>query len=336
MLVVIRLFIAALFFVTVLPTPVPAQAPRTTIRIQDYPGIGNLLFRVAASKGFCEKQGLICELKIIATGPLGATALLSRSIEVGFFPAEVQISAMIAGAKLKAILSGAQLNPFILIARSDLDLDPIGGDFRGLMTQLKGRRIGVPARGGSGELQFGLLATLAGLQPNDFTFVAVGAPNTSYGALTSKQIDVSVAYEPSGSICDVLKTCRILFDFSKATDPVEIAATNGGVTNAVVTEEMIANSPQIVASIIAAARDAELFLQDPRNYNEALAIAKSFFSFDLPSGDKIMETSFQRTIPTLKVAIDRRSLQQIAANMLAMKQISEPFDSSRLVYDKAP
>ena len=327
-----------IFLVSSMLSSVPAiaQADRTKVRIQDYPGTGNMLFRIAASKGFCQKHGITCELKIISSGPLGASALLSRSIDVGFFPAEVQISAMIAGAKLKAILSGARLNPFAIVVRKDLDIPLTGKHFPDFMAGLKGRTIGVPARGGSAELQFGLLAKKAGLAATDFTYVAVGAPDTSYGALISRQIDASMAYEPSGSICEVLRTCAVLFDLGQANDPPEIARTNGGVTNAVVTEEMTKQKPQVVDSLIAAAKDAEIFLQNPANFDEALQIAKTFFRFDLPRGDEIMEASFRRTLPTLRTSIDRSALSQIATNMLTMKQIDAPFDATRLVYAEAP
>jgi NitT/TauT family transport system substrate-binding protein len=313
-----------------------AQEERTRVRIQDYPGTGNMLFRIAISKGFCEKHGITCELKIIPSGPLGASALLSKSIDVGFFPAEVQISAMIAGAKLKAILSGARLNPFAIVVRNDPDLLHGVRQFPELMTALKGRRIGVPARGGSAELQFGLLAKKARLTPADFTYVAVGAPSTSYGALVSKQIDASMAYEPSLSMCEVLQTCTVVFSLSETDEPPEIARTNGGVTNSVVTDEMSERNPRVVDALIAAAKDAEIFVQNPANFDEALQIAKSFFSFDLPKGDEIMERSFKRTLPTLRSSIDRSALGQIAENMLAMKQIEAPFDPTRLVHAKAP
>jgi NitT/TauT family transport system substrate-binding protein len=124
--------------------PVFAQVERPSVKIQDYPGIGNMLFRVAASKGFCKKYGLTCELQMIPSGPLGAQALLAKSIDVGFFPVEVQINAMIKGANLKAILSGARLNPFEIVVRNDLDVPHAGKGFPEFMTDLKGRKIGVP------------------------------------------------------------------------------------------------------------------------------------------------------------------------------------------------
>ena len=37
-----------------------------TVRIEDYPGIGNVLFRIAAAKGYDEKHGLVCTLDTFA------------------------------------------------------------------------------------------------------------------------------------------------------------------------------------------------------------------------------------------------------------------------------
>ena len=47
-------------------TPVAlAQGKGESVKFQDYPGIGNMLVRVAISKGYCEKAGIKCELQMI-------------------------------------------------------------------------------------------------------------------------------------------------------------------------------------------------------------------------------------------------------------------------------
>src|SRR5262245_1606098 len=102
--------------------PAAAQGKGETLKIQDYPGIGNMLTRIAISKGYCEKRGITCQLQMIPTGPLGTTALLGKSIDVAFIPPETQISAMVKGANLKAVASGAILNVYLIAARNDLDL----------------------------------------------------------------------------------------------------------------------------------------------------------------------------------------------------------------------
>ena len=318
------------------PVAALAQDKQMTVRIQDYPGIGNMLFRIASSKGYCAKHGLKCELPVIPSGPLGAQALLAKSIDVGFFPPEVQINAMLKGSKLKAISSGASRNVFQIVIRNDLEAPNADNGYPAFMADLKGKKIGVPARGSAAEFQFEVLARKAGLTPDDFTFVAVGSPNTSYGALTSRQIDASMTFEPSASICDVLKTCKSIYHADQAPEPKEIKNTNGACANFVVTLDTIEKMPQVVDGLIAAARDAEAFIQDPNNFDEALKIAQSFFKFDFSRGDEVMSVSLKRAIPTYKVAIERAALKQIADNMLATKQIEAPFDTSAILYAKAP
>jgi NitT/TauT family transport system substrate-binding protein len=204
------------------------------------------------------------------------------------------------------------------------------------MTGLKGKKIGVPARGAVGELQFGQLAQRAGLKPEDFVYVAVGGPNTAYGALVSKQVDALMTFEPAGSMCVVLKTCRMVFRASRASEPVEVAGTNGASVIAVMTRDAADKSPHVVEALIAAGRDAEAFLQEPKNFDEVLRIAQGYFKFDMPRGDEVMAESLKVGIPSYRVEVSRPALKQIADNMLLTKQIDAPFDTAKLLYAKAP
>jgi NitT/TauT family transport system substrate-binding protein len=147
---------------------------------------------------------------MIPSGPLGTQALLAKSIDVAFIGPDIQINAMIKGARLKAIVSGAEGNPFLIVIRNDLAAPHAESGYPAFMADLKGKRIGVPARGAAAELQFVVLAEKAGLNADDFTFVAVGAPNTAYGALISRQVDAEMSFPPSDALCDVLKTCRTI------------------------------------------------------------------------------------------------------------------------------
>ncbi|WP_076861022.1 ABC transporter substrate-binding protein [Bradyrhizobium mercantei] len=312
-----------------------AEGSETLVKIQDYPGVGNVLFRVAAAKGYCEKHGLKCQLQMVPSGPLGGQALLAKSIDAAFVPPDVQINTALKGAVTKAIMSITQRNPFQLVIRNDLPTPNAGNGFPAFMSDLKGKKIGVPARGSAAEQLFKFLAAKAGLSPEDFTFVAVGSPNTSYGSLISKQVDASMTFEPSSSMCDVLKTCRTLYVAATATEPQEIFKTNGACANLVVTQETI-DKPGLVSALIAAAKDAEAFVQDPANFDEVFKIVTGYFKLDLPMGDKIIEASLRFSMPAYRVAISRSALQQFADNMLTMKQIEAPFQTSSLLYADAP
>lgn len=313
-----------------------ARAEETTVKFQDYPGTGNTLFRMAAAKGYCEKHGIKCVFQTIPAAPLGVQALLAGSIDVAYAPPEVVINASLKGAALKAIATGAQDNVIEIVARNGLDIPDGDKDFKGMMAALRGKKIGVPARGSAAELIFGFIAEKAGEKAGDYTYVAVGGPVTSTGSLKSGQIDASVTYEPSGSICDVTKECKSLYRAATAKEPKEISGTNGAAVVYVVTQAMIDKSPKLIDAIIAAAKDAEAFAQNPANFPEALKITKSYFELKMPHGAEILEYSLKRSILAQRPHISLDAMKQIAANMLATKQIAEPFDTSKIIYDKAP
>lgn len=316
--------------------PAAAQGKGETLRFQDYPGSGNMLIRIAAAKGYCEKAGIKCELQMIPSGPLGAQALLAKSIDVGFFPPEVQISAMTRGAKLKAIFSGAALNVFLIAIRPGLEAPNADKGYPAFMADLKGRKIGVPARGSGGEKTFTFLLQKAGMSPDDVTFVAVGAPNTSYGALISKQIDATINFEPSGVLCDVLKTCKTIWRGALSPQPAEIFATNGASSNHVVRQDFIDQHPDAVQAIIKVAEEAEAFIQNPANFQESVKIALTYFKFDMKNGDQLMAATLKQAIPAYKAGISRPAAKAIADYLYSTKQIEAPFDATRLIYEKAP
>ena len=61
--------IGAVGFVSAVPAS--AQSKDETITVQDYPGTSNMLFRIAKAKGYCAAHRIMCQLKFIASGPLG-------------------------------------------------------------------------------------------------------------------------------------------------------------------------------------------------------------------------------------------------------------------------
>jgi hypothetical protein len=60
-------------------SPALAQGTGETVRIQDYPATGNMLYRVAIAKGYCEKYGIKCQLQMIPTPRLGLRRFSARA-----------------------------------------------------------------------------------------------------------------------------------------------------------------------------------------------------------------------------------------------------------------
>lgn len=163
-------------FVFALLSTQAALAQTPTLRIQDYPGIGNFLVRVANARGLCEKHGIRCELRPIPQAPLALQTLLAGDLEVAFTPPEVLLQAVNKGADLKVIGSGASAPTFFLMASSALPMAHAGQGYPAVMQDFKGRRIGVTARGSAAEFQFVSLLQGAGMKADDVTIVRPTPP----------------------------------------------------------------------------------------------------------------------------------------------------------------
>jgi len=313
-----------------------AQGESKTIKIQDVPGVGNMLFRVAISKGYCERHGIKCELSTIPNAPLGAQALLAKNIDVATLAPEVQMSAMIKGAKIRAVAGALSLVPASLVIRNELPAPNAGKGYPVFMQDLIGKKIGVPVRGGAGEFQFVAMLQKAGYSADGVSFVAVGAPNTGYPALISGQVDAVWSFEPTGTMCEFLKTCRELWRAASAPEPTEITAMNGAGVLFVFRQDDIDQKTDVVEAFVETARDAEAFIQNAANFDEVVRIANNYSKFDLPDGEGLMTATLRRMLPGYRVSISRPALKASADYMYETKQINAPFDYTTLIYDKAP
>lgn len=314
-----------------------AQGHGEELKFQDYPSTaGNLLIRVAIEKGYCEKYGIKCSMQTIPSAPLGLQVLTAKSIDVAMTPLSVQAAATFRGVKVKAIAGGAVDNVGKMVVRNESLGPNADNGFPGAIGDLKGKKIGVTARGGSAELQVQFLLEKAGLKPSDVTIVAVGGANTAMAALLSGQVDAAFTYEPAGSICRIGKKCKTVYDASQDRNPPEIHATNGAQQNMVMRQEMLDQHPELADAVIKAATDAQNFLQDPKNFDELKEIAGKYFKLQLPQADEITTESLRSGIHTFRVAISRSALKATIDLMLYQKVLPKLVTAEELLYEKAP
>ncbi|MGD9946421.1 MAG: ABC transporter substrate-binding protein, partial [Burkholderiaceae bacterium] len=226
-----------------------ANAQQPHLRIQDYPGIVGTLTRVAVEKGYCEQAGIKCSIQVINTAPLGIQTLLSKDIEVSLANVEVALQAAQRGAKLKVIASSMKSNPFMLAVGNHVSWPNLKRGYPDAVKDLKGRKIGVTARGSAAEFQARLMLTGAGLNANEVTFVAVGAPLTGYAALSNGQVDALLSFLPIDGFCDVLKTCTMAVQPHKGEGPRQLTRLNNGSgATYVVREDFLQSNPAAVRS----------------------------------------------------------------------------------------
>lgn len=310
-----------------------ASRAQETVRIQDFPGLGNLLGRVAVAQGFCEKHRIRCEMKSTQSSPIGVQMLLAGDLEVAASAQEVLVNALRRGSRLKAI-GTVHASPMIFLsAGNHLELPNHAKGYPAVMHDLRGKRVGVPARGSQAEFQLASLLAGAGMSVADVTILAVGAPDTALPALRTKQVDAVMMFEPMGGFCKTLKACRIIVDLRKGQGTPDVLV-KGANTALTVTAEFAQRKPQTVAAIQAAFRDAEGFAQNPANKAAVLQILSDTFKINVPDSQEVLKVVLDDSLSAFKATLDPQALQAVADMMFRSGQVDQRVDTSVLLLSK--
>ena len=307
---------------------------QTVLRIQDYPGLGNFLVRVANANGLCEKHGVKCDLRIIPQASLGLQALLARDIEVAHAPPEVLIQATSKGADLKVVGSSLRMPPFFLIASTSLATPNAVKGYPAVMQDFKGKRIGIAARGTATEFQLIDFLKGAGLKAEDVTLLAVGAPNTALPAITNGQIDGLMLYSPMDGFCEVNNVCRVVVDPRKGEGPADVLNTAGAAVVFVVRGDFAVKNSAALDGFSRAMREAEALLKNPANFAAMLKVAQDTFKITTPNGDQVLAISLRNNLPTYGFELDPKAMQHIAEYMHRTGQIDKLVDTGKLLLSK--
>ena len=310
----------------------PAAQAQKTVRIHDYPGLGNFLARVANANGLCEKHGIKCELRPFSSGPLGLQTLMGGDIEIALPTAESTIQLANKGADIKVIGSGARSPVYFLIAASGMDLPNKAKGYPALMQDFKGKKIGVSSRGSGSEYALKEMLLDAGMKIDDVTVVAVGAANTAMPAIVNKQVDAMVLFTPMDGMCAVSKACTVLVDTRKGQGPANILKGDGASLVSVVRADWAAKNPDVIAAYIKAMQEAEAIAQNPANFNAMLKVAQATFQVAGEGGDKILDIAMRNALPGYRFSLDLKALQHIAQYNFQIGQIDKLVDTSKLLY----
>ncbi|MDE2452309.1 MAG: ABC transporter substrate-binding protein [Burkholderiales bacterium] len=339
-----RRFIALLFGLALSSAAAPvlaaaaAPAAPAVVRFQDYPGLGNLLIRVAASKGYCAQEGLVCKLTMIPAAPLGLQALIGGSIDVAMTPVEVVAEAVMRGSRLRAVVGAAVTNINEVAVAASLPMPHQGQGYPAEMQDLKGRRVGVTSRGSAAESFFSFLLEQAGMRADDVTYVAVGAPNTAFAALRAGQVDAIVSWEPAGVMCELTKQCRMVFRSATAPKPDLLKAMNGAGADLVMRADEVDRQPAIAQALARISKRAADFVNDPANKAEVLKISAGYFAFDMPQGDLIARRTLEQALElhTYSPVVSRAAVQATLAYLKQTKRLAAVPALADIVWPQAP
>src|SRR5262245_31552851 len=211
---------------------------------------------VAVREKLFEKHGLKPDVSFVQGGPLVFQSVFTREADFGVLSYEHILTAAAQGRNLTAIFNVTHrpLNNIIVSG-------PIYDEFAKKplaerVLALKGKKVGTPSAGGSGEKMLGVLAKRYGLTlPGDMELVYLGAEASSYvGAFQNKLIDAAMPFEPAGVQVEIQKLGKTLVNLMDG----EVEDFRDLIFMTVATHpQMIAEKPELVKKVAAVFAEAQ-------------------------------------------------------------------------------
>lgn len=225
---------------------------------------------VAMREKIFEKYGLKPEVTFVKGGALVLQSVLSKDADFGVLSYEHVITAAAQGKNLVSVFNITTRPINNVIASNEFIAANANKTLEEKILALKGKRVGTPSAGGSGEKMLGVLAKRYGLKlPEDVQLAYLGADAAAYvGAFQNKIIDVAIPFEPAGVMLEQKKLGGILINLMKGDlDEFRDLVFMGLATS----EEMIRTRPDFVRKVVAAFAEAQTILLDPARGKKIMA-----------------------------------------------------------------
>jgi NitT/TauT family transport system substrate-binding protein len=214
-----------------------------------------LPFRVAAERGFFDREGVKVRYITFQGTNLMLTALLAGELDY------VTILPFIAGAAarglpVKIVAAVTKSSGYAIVSKPDIDS----------LKGLKGKRIAINSFGSSADFAVYTALSRSGLDPNkDVTLAAVsGSPDARFAALISGSVDATVVNSPLEYKAEQ-KGFKTLMSVRQLSELVRIP-----ITELSLAQRKIDKDPDEIVHILRGLRGAVLFLQTEREIGVAL------------------------------------------------------------------
>ncbi|HZR97347.1 MAG TPA: ABC transporter substrate-binding protein [Chloroflexota bacterium] len=173
------------------PTPTAAALEKVVISTSD-PGIVFSPLYVGSAQGYFREEGLDADVQVIK--PDVSLAALANAQDVDYQATIGTVSRGAAkGLPVKAISFWFEKTLFYVMARPEIQS----------MADLKGKVVGVPTLGGSGELAFRRMLSEAGLEPQvDVSIIQLAPGNGRIGTIVAGGAAASVFTPPDDAVAE--------------------------------------------------------------------------------------------------------------------------------------
>lgn len=235
---------------------------------------------VAQAEGFYKKHGLSVELINFASGPDELNALVSGGIDVLTWTATPIIKVNAKGLDIKMINPNIGKPAYSLVARKGLDRPNRDKPYPQNIVDLKGKIIGVPARGTDMEFVGRLFLKDAGLDPDrDVTWLAVGAGPTAIAAFKAGRLDYAITWEPQQTVLvEVDKLADMMVDQRKGEGNPLFKQFLSNLSAA--RQGQLEKDPDKFERYAAAMVESIKFMKDPKNFERVVQIFKGVSALD--------------------------------------------------------
>jgi ABC-type nitrate/sulfonate/bicarbonate transport system substrate-binding protein len=272
-----------------------------------------LPFRVAAERGFFDKEGLRVRYITFQGTNLMLTALLAGEIDY------VNILPFIAGAAarglpVKIVAAVTKSSGYAIVARPEIES----------LKALKGKRIAINSFGSSADFAVYTALSRSGLDPNkDVTLAAIsGSPDARFAALISGSVDATVVNSPLEYKAEQ-KGFRTLMSVRELAELVRIP-----ITGLSLAQRKIEKDPDEVTRILRGLRAAILFIQSQREIG--VGLLEKLLAIDHAAAEKFYSLYREQFNPDLSVP-DSVVEEWIAVGTFRAKE--KPTIKPQAIYD---
>lgn len=177
-----------------------AAASGSEIKVGIYPNlINNFDYHVADAKGFFKDEKLTVKPITVNTGPDMATALISRTIDIGDESTPTVLPVLVTQKQDIKLLYGGLPIDSLLIARPGVDAPAASSNLEAVRS-LKGKTVGITAAGSLTDWIARQIIKEAGLDPDkDVKLVTTGGTSTLVPALKGGKIDAAIIWNADRS-----------------------------------------------------------------------------------------------------------------------------------------
>jgi NitT/TauT family transport system substrate-binding protein len=225
---------------------------------------------VAVHEKLFQKHGLEPEVITVKGGSLAFQAVSTHQADFGILSYEHILDAAAKGRHVVAIFNIADRPLNNVVASKELLAQAKGKSLAERVRLLKGRRIGTPSSGGSGEKMLTVLGRENGLAvPGDVKLAYLGADAAAYvGAFRSNVIDAGMPFEPAGVELEQAGLGGTLINIMSG----EVPAFRDLIFMTVCTyPEMLQKNPELARKVAAVFTEAQQILLDPKRGKEIMA-----------------------------------------------------------------